>query len=83
MVVALEKGEVEVTGIWEEENEYVMEGEKKVIGMRTSGQLEEGEVTGRGDGPVRNDKQLQVERIEENPPNRQRDIMSAACTKSL
>jgi hypothetical protein len=62
MVVGLEKGDVEVIGISEAENEDVMEGCEKETGMRTSDQLEEEEeVTKKERGPVRNDQTLEVE----------------------
>jgi hypothetical protein len=62
MVDGVEKGDVEVIGISETENEDVMEGCEKETIMRTSGQLEEEEeVTKMERGPVRDDKKLEVE----------------------
>jgi hypothetical protein len=48
MEVGVEKSEVEMIGICEEENEYVVEEREEEPGTRAGGQLEEEEVTEEG-----------------------------------
>jgi hypothetical protein len=69
MEMGVEKGELEVLGICEEETDYVREEQEKETGMGANSQLEEEEVTGteRGSSPKR--KKLKVERMEEKPQN--------------
>jgi vacuolar-type H+-ATPase subunit H len=84
MEVGVEKCDVEVTGLSEAKNEAVIEGQEKETELRTSGQLEEeGEVTEEERDPVLSDKKLEVERMEENQPDRRRGRMRVACTKSM
>jgi hypothetical protein len=85
MEVGVEKSELEMIGICEEENEYVVEEREKESGTRASGQLEEEEeltVEGRGNSPKRQ-KKLKLERMEEKPPDRRRGRTRAAHTKSV